>query len=92
MLHFAHINNLRDKGALCRINLSRVKNPKGIWEIIMEKLGQKIASKRKDLGMTQAEFAEMMSVTRQTVSRWESGSVLPDIKKGILKSSYRFHR
>ncbi|MCR5273055.1 MAG: helix-turn-helix domain-containing protein [Lachnospiraceae bacterium] len=58
----------------------------------MEKLGQKIASKRKDLGMTQAEFAEMMSVTRQTVSRWESGSVLPDIKKGILKSSYRFHR
>lgn len=47
----------------------------------MDRLGEKIAKKRKDLGMTQMEFAEKMSVTRQTVSRWEAGAVLPDIEK-----------
>ena len=47
----------------------------------MNGLGEKIARKRKDLGYTQAEFAEMLSVTRQTVSRWEAGTVLPDIDK-----------
>ena len=31
--------------------------------------------------MTQIEFANQLSVTRQTVSRWEAGTVLPDIDK-----------
>lgn len=47
----------------------------------MNELGNKIAHKRKDLGMTQTEFAEKLSVTRQTVSRWEAGTVMPDIDK-----------
>ena len=47
----------------------------------MNDLGSKIARKRKDLGLTQSEFAEKMSVTRQTVSRWEAGAVMPDINK-----------
>ena len=47
----------------------------------MNKLGIKIAEKRKTLGLTQIEFAEKMHVTRQTVSRWEAGAVLPDIDK-----------
>ena len=47
----------------------------------MKMLGIKIAEKRKSLGMTQIEFAEKMHVTRQTVSRWEAGTVLPDIDK-----------
>ena len=47
----------------------------------MNELGNKIARKRKDLGMTQTEFADSLSVTRQTVSRWESGAVMPDIDK-----------
>ncbi len=47
----------------------------------MNKLGIKIAEKRKSLGMTQIEFAEKMHVTRQTVSRWEAGSAMPDIEK-----------
>ena len=37
--------------------------------------------KRKNLGMPQVEFAEQLSVTRQTVSRWEAGTVMPDIDK-----------
>ena len=47
----------------------------------MNELGNKIARKRKELGLTQIEFAERLSVTRQTVSRWEAGTVLPDIDK-----------
>ncbi len=47
----------------------------------MNELGNKIAKKRKDLGLTQIELAEKLSVTRQTVSRWEAGSVMPDIDK-----------
>ena len=47
----------------------------------MNGLGGKIAGKRKDLGMTQLELAEKLSVTRQTVSRWEAGSAMPDIEK-----------
>ena len=47
----------------------------------MMKLGSKIAGKRKDLGLTQQEFADRLSVTRQTVSRWEAGTVMPDIDK-----------
>ncbi len=47
----------------------------------MNELGNKISRKRKDLGMTQIEFAEKLNVTRQTVSRWEAGTVLPDIDK-----------
>ena len=47
----------------------------------MNDLGKKIAKKRKDLGLTQTEFADRLSVTRQTVSRWEAGTVLPDIDK-----------
>ena len=47
----------------------------------MNNLGIKIAEKRKLLGMTQIEFAEKMHVTRQTVSRWEAGTAMPDIDK-----------
>lgn len=47
----------------------------------MNELGNKIAEKRKNIGMTQTEFADEMCVTRQTVSRWEAGTVLPDIEK-----------
>ncbi len=47
----------------------------------MNKLGTKIAEKRKSLGMTQIEFAEKMNVTRQSVSRWEAGTAMPDIDK-----------
>ena len=47
----------------------------------MKEMGNKIARKRKDLGLTQTEFAEKLNVTRQTVGRWETGAVMPDIDK-----------
>ena len=39
---------------------------------------------RRQKGMTQAELAEKMAVTRQTISNWEGGKSLPDIES--LKS------
>ena len=47
----------------------------------MDQMGNKIAVRRKDIGMTQVSLADALSVTRQTVSRWESGTVMPDIEK-----------
>ncbi|MCR4791764.1 MAG: helix-turn-helix domain-containing protein [Lachnospiraceae bacterium] len=47
----------------------------------MNEFGNKIAQKRKDMGMTQQEFADTLSVTRQTVSRWEAGTVIPDVDR-----------
>lgn len=45
------------------------------------KLGTRLAERRKELGMTQIELADAMHVTRQTVSRWEAETALPDIEK-----------
>lgn len=42
-------------------------------------LGNYIAARRKELGMTQANLAEKIHVTDKAVSRWERGIGLPDI-------------
>ena len=46
------------------------------------KIGQFIQSCRKDLKMTQAELAERLNVSPQSVSNWERGESLPDV--GLL--------
>ena len=42
-------------------------------------LGDTIKAKRESRSMTQQDLADMLHVTRQTVSRWESGIRCPDI-------------
>lgn len=42
------------------------------------KIGQFIASRRKEQGFTQAELAEKLGVTDRAVSKWERGKSLPD--------------
>lgn len=44
-------------------------------------LGNNISYLRKQKKFTQEQFAEMMNVTRQTVSRWESDEVTPELGK-----------
>ena len=41
-------------------------------------VGQYIAKCRKNKGMSQEKLAEMLDVSRQTVSKWETGAALPD--------------
>lgn len=43
-------------------------------------IGIKIAQARREQGITQIELADQLSVTRQTVSRWETGAAFPDIE------------
>ena len=44
-------------------------------------IGIKIAQVRREQGITQIELADQMAVTRQTISRWETGAAFPDIEK-----------
>lgn len=43
-------------------------------------LNEKLTQLRKKKGITQAELAEDMQVSRQAVSKWESGSSIPSIE------------
>lgn len=45
----------------------------------MESFSTRIAEARKARGMTQEQLAQMLHVSRQTVSHWENGRVLPDL-------------
>lgn len=45
----------------------------------MNTMGEIIAARRKELGMTQKELAAKMNVTDKAVSKWERGLALPDI-------------
>lgn len=41
-------------------------------------VGQKIAKRRKEKGLTQKELAEMLHLTNKDVSRWESCDWYPN--------------
>lgn len=43
------------------------------------KIGNYISQKRKELGYTQQNLAEKLSISFQAVSRWENGVAMPDI-------------
>ena len=42
------------------------------------KFGDKLIELRKKNGYSQEELAEILNVSRQTISRWEVGTALPD--------------
>lgn len=45
----------------------------------MNTMGEIIAARRKELGMTQKELAAKLNVTDKAVSKWERGLAFPDI-------------
>lgn len=49
-------------------------------------LGERIAEKRKENGLSQEALGEELGVSRQSVYKWESGSALPEIEKLIAMS------
>ena len=46
-------------------------------------LSEKILSLRTQLGLSQEELAEKLAVSRQSVSKWETGQSVPDLDKLI---------
>lgn len=53
------------------------------------KLSDKIIGLRKSNGMSQEDLAEKLNVSRQAISRWESGTAMPDASN-ILQLSKLF--
>lgn len=47
-----------------------------------QKIGEFLKTLRKEKNITQEQLAETLNVSRRTVSRWETGSNMPDL--GIL--------
>lgn len=45
----------------------------------VNELGQIIASRRRELNMTQEQLATLLHITPQAVSKWENGAGLPDL-------------
>ncbi len=48
----------------------------------MERIGSLLKDLRKEKGITQEQLAEKLGVSSRTVSRWETGTNLPDL--GVL--------
>lgn len=47
-------------------------------------IGQHIAARRKALGLTQQQMADILHISFQAISKWENGTSLPDV--GMLTS------
>lgn len=52
------------------------------------KFSEKVRKLRIRKGLSQEELAEKLDVSRQTVSKWEAGSSLPEIEKLIFLSDF----
>lgn len=55
--------------------------------VVMD-IADRISSIRKSKGMSQEELADKMGVSRQAISKWESGQSYPDMEKLILLSDF----
>ena len=51
-------------------------------------LSEKLYQLRKKSGLSQEQLAEQMNVSRQAISKWESGSAFPESEKLIIISNY----
>ena len=51
-------------------------------------LADRIQQLRKSRGISQEELADRIGVSRQAVSKWESGQTSPDLEKIVLLSDY----
>ena len=49
-------------------------------------IGQRIAELRKQNGLSQEALGEALGVTRQSISKWESGSSTPELEKLLALS------
>ncbi len=52
------------------------------------KTGKYIAKLRKEKGLTQEALGDLLGVSNKTVSRWETGTYMPDIETLSLLSKY----
>ena len=51
-------------------------------------LAEKLYALRKKSGLSQEQLAEQLNVSRQAISKWESGQSVPEVDKLIAISKY----
>jgi transcriptional regulator with XRE-family HTH domain len=51
--------------------------------VVRPEWAQRVVSLRKQMGLSQVQFAELLAVTQGTVSRWESGVKQPSAEHFI---------
>lgn len=56
---------------------------------VRDSLGTRIAALRTGQGLSQGDLAEQLDVSRQSVSKWETGRAVPELEK-LLALSRRF--
>ena len=61
---------------------------KGEHSMEQQKIGGFLKELRKEKNLTQEQFAEIMGVSNRSVSRWETGSNLPDLDILIQIADY----
>lgn len=44
---------------------------------------ERLLTLRKEMDLTQEQLAEKMNVSRQSISKWESGQAVPELEKKI---------
>lgn len=60
-----------------------------VYVLDQKKIGEFLRELRKEKGMTQEQVAEHFNIAGRTVSRWETGSNMPDI--GIISEIASFY-
>lgn len=68
------------------VSLEFKRNLKRELEVRHVGLAEKVQSLRKTKGMSQEQLAELLGVSRQSVSKWESGQSVPEVDKIVQMS------
>ena len=59
-----------------------------VYNGAMVEFGERIYNLRKKSGLSQEEFADKLGVSRQAVSKWETGQSVPDSEKAAAIGAY----
>ena len=59
-----------------------------LYNVGMYEFGERIYNLRKKSGLSQEEFADKLGVSRQAVSKWETGQSVPDSEKAAAIGAF----
>lgn len=81
-LRFITVWNMLNPQAGCRVNYYHIEMENGENMTLADKLKEA----RKNAGLTQIELAEKLCVSRQAITKWETGKGIPDVENLMLLS------
>lgn len=75
-------------GRMLDLNFVIIKPPQKQKGVLDMNFNEKLISLRKSKGLSQEELGAELNVTRQTISKWESGQSYPDFQRLVLLSDF----